>query len=181
MTRIIAGKYKGQRIEVPKSGVRPTTDRVREAIFSALDSRIANWQEEHVLDVFAGSGGLGIEALSRGARSATFLEKDRHTAEILAKNLAKVGAQGEVVLGAADKFQTQQKFTLVFLDPPFAIEDAYLTLLLNQFASSIELGALVLVERGKENSFQWPAGYTQVFERGYGDSLIFLAERKESQ
>lgn len=181
MTRIISGKYKGQRIDVPKSGVRPTTDRVREAIFSALDSRIVNWQDQDVLDVFAGSGGLGIEALSRGARSATFLEKDRHTADTLVKNLAKVGANGEVVLGAADRFKPQRSFTLVFLDPPFAIDDEYLTLLLNSFAPNIALGALVLVERGKVNRFQWPVGYIQVFERGYGDSLIFLAERKDSR
>jgi 16S rRNA (guanine966-N2)-methyltransferase len=166
MTRIIAGKFKGQRIEVPKSGVRPTTDRVREAIFSALDSRISSWQEQVVLDVFAGSGGLGIEALSRGATKAVFLEKDRITSEILKKNLTKLGANAEVILGPADKYQPSQNFTLVFLDPPFAIDDSYLFDLLTGLRTSVMTGALVLVERGKGNNFRWPIGYREIFQRG---------------
>lgn len=179
MTRIIAGKFKGQRLQVPQQGVRPTTDRVREAIFSSIDSRINNWDEQVVLDIFAGSGGLGIEALSRGAKSATFLEKDRRTAQILSSNLAKLGANGTVVIGAADMFLPSQKYSLVFLDPPFAIADTYLMELLSKLAPHLEPFALVMVERGKQHNFSWPTGYSQLLQRGYGDSLVFLAERKD--
>lgn len=179
MTRIIAGKFKGQRIQVPQQGVRPTTDRVREAIFSAIDSRLENWNDQIVLDIFAGSGGLGIEALSRGAKSATFLEKDRRTAQILSSNLVKLGANGTVVIGAADLFVPSQKYSLVFLDPPFAIDDTYLMELLAQLAPHLEPLAMVMVERGKQHNFSWPAGYSQLLQRGYGDSLVFLAERKD--
>lgn len=179
MTRIIAGKYKGQRIEVPQHGVRPTTDRVREAIFSALAARLDSWEDQVVLDIFAGSGGLGIEALSRGAVAATFLEKDRRNAEVISANLKKVGAAGRVVVGAADQFAPTEQYSLVFLDPPFAIDDQYLISLLTNLASAVRPGGLVLVERGKQHKFSWPAGYSQLLERGYGDSLIFLAERQD--
>lgn len=179
MTRIIAGKYKGHRISVPQQGVRPTTDRVREAIFNAIDARLTSWSAQNVLDVFAGSGALGMESLSRGANTATFLEKDRNTAAVISKNLAKLGAVGNVVIGAADQFRPTQKYSLVFLDPPFAIADSYLIDLLTQFAPNIEPGGLVLVERGKQHEFSWPTGYSPILERGYGDSLIFLAERQD--
>lgn len=75
MTRIISGLVGGRRIEVPKSGVRPTTDRVRESLFSALDSRIQNWNQIQVLDLFAGSGALGIEALSAAQQRPLLLSK----------------------------------------------------------------------------------------------------------
>jgi 16S rRNA (guanine966-N2)-methyltransferase len=179
MTRIIAGQFKGQRISVPQQGVRPTTDRVREAIFSALDARLPTWSNLNVLDIFAGSGALGMEALSRGAASATFLEKDRANATVITANLKKLGAVGDVVVTAADAYQPTKVFSLVFLDPPFAIADSYLGELLTQLAPNIAPGALVLVERGKQHVFQWPIGYLQLLERGYGDSLIFLAERQD--
>jgi 16S rRNA (guanine966-N2)-methyltransferase len=179
MTRIIAGQYKGQRISVPQRGVRPTTDRVREAIFSALNARLLSWPEITVLDIFAGSGALGMEALSRGAASATFLEKDRENAAVISANLKKLGAVGEVIVTPAHNFQSSSWYSLVFLDPPFAIEDTYLIELLANLTKNISIGGLVLVERGKQHSFSWPIGYSQVLERGYGDSLIFLAERKD--
>ena len=181
MTRIIAGKFKGQRIAVPQQGVRPTTDRVREAILNALDARLDSWQEQNVLDIFAGSGALGMESLSRGARAATFLEKDRNTAAVINQNLQKIGATGKVIVGAADMFRPTEQYSLVFLDPPFAIADTYLIELLTQFAPNIDIGGLVLVERGKQHEFSWPAGYSQILERGYGDSLIFLAERQDAR
>jgi 16S rRNA (guanine966-N2)-methyltransferase len=179
MTRIIAGRYKGQRITVPPHGVRPTTDRVREAIFSALNARLSTWQEITVLDIFAGSGALGMEALSRGAASATFLEKDRENAAVISANLKKLGAVGEVIVTPAHNYQSNQMYSLVFLDPPFAIEDTYLIELLTKLAKNIAAGGLVLVERGKQHSFSWPTGYAQILERGYGDSLVFLAERRD--
>ena len=110
MTRIIAGKFKGQRIAVPQQGVRPTTDRVREAIFNVLDARLDSWQEQNVLDIFAGSGALGMESLSRGARAATFLEKDRNTAAVINQNLQKIGATGKVIVGAADMFRPTEQY-----------------------------------------------------------------------
>ena len=102
MTRIIAGSAGGRRLAVPPAGTRPTSDRVREALFSALDSewrtRGIGWPEVRVLDLYAGSGALGLEALSRGASQAVLVERSRAAAGILRTNVATVDLPGAVVL-----------------------------------------------------------------------------------
>lgn len=102
MTRIIAGRAGGRRLQVPKRGTRPTTDRVREAIFSTLDSQLlaegSDWHRLEVLDLFAGSGALGLEALSRGAASAVFVERAADAVRILSANIAAVDLPGATVL-----------------------------------------------------------------------------------
>lgn len=118
--RVVAGSAGGIQLEVPKSGVRPTMDRVKAAIFSSLGDKIIG---AHVLDLFAGSGALGIEALSRGAASALFVEQDRQSSAAIEKNLAKTRVNGRVrrqdAFAFLRQFDSPQKFDLVFADPPY--------------------------------------------------------------
>lgn len=124
--RVIAGKYKGRRLEtVPDNSVRPATDKVKGAIFNVLQSRV-DWTSARVLDLYAGSGSVGIEALSRGAQSCIFVEHNRNALRFLKSNISSIGADGEsnVVFGDADKFieSTRVKFSVVFADPPYALD-----------------------------------------------------------
>ena len=118
--RVIAGSAGGVRLAVPKRGVRPTMDRVKAAIFSSLGDAIVG---ARVLDLFAGSGALGIEALSRGAASAVFVEDDRQSAEAIQKNLAKTKLNGRVrhqdVFDFLRQVSTAEKFQIIFADPPY--------------------------------------------------------------
>ena len=118
--RVIAGSAGGIQLEVPKRGVRPTMDRVKAAIFSSLACEIAG---AHVLDLFAGSGALGIEALSRGATFALFVEQDRQSVDTIKKNLARARLEGSVRQQDTFDFLRQlnstRKFDLIFADPPY--------------------------------------------------------------
>lgn len=118
--RVIAGSAGGIRLAVPKSGVRPTMDRVKAAIFSSLGDTIT---DARVLDLFAGSGALGIEALSRGAASVLFVEEDRKLTEAIEKNLAKTKLDGRVrrqeVFEFLQRSSRTERFQIIFADPPY--------------------------------------------------------------
>jgi 16S rRNA (guanine966-N2)-methyltransferase len=118
--RVIAGSAGGVHLAVPKRGVRPTMDRVKAAIFSSLGEAIIG---ARVLDLFAGSGALGIEALSRGAASAVFVEEDQQAAEVLGKNLARTKLKGRIRHQAVFDFLRQssnlEKFQIILADPPY--------------------------------------------------------------
>jgi 16S rRNA (guanine966-N2)-methyltransferase len=118
--RVIAGSAGGIRLAVPKRGVRPTMDRVKAAIFSSLGDAVLGTR---VLDLFAGSGALGIEALSRGASSVVFVESDRQSVEIIERNLAKTKLKGQVrqqdVFDFLRYASGAQMFEVVFADPPY--------------------------------------------------------------
>ncbi len=118
--RVIAGSAGGIRLAVPKRGVRPTMDRVKAAIFSSLGDSVAGAQ---VLDLFAGSGALGIEALSRGAASAMFVEEDRQSAEMIERNLAKTKLKGRVrqqdVFDFLRRGPDAERVQIIFADPPY--------------------------------------------------------------
>ena len=124
--RIVAGTLRGRPIEAPKGqGTRPTVDRVREALFSSLYSLRGGFEGAVVLDAFAGSGALGIEALSRGARQAVFYESDKAAANVVKRNLASLGIEALVVqrdVLAAPPTMQDPPFDLVFLDPPYAYD-----------------------------------------------------------
>ena len=118
--RVIAGSAGGFHLAVPKSGVRPTMDRVKAAIFSSLGDAIPG---EKILDLFAGSGALGIEALSRGAASAVFVEEDRQSIVVIEKNLAKTKLKGRVrqenVFEFLRRSAGKETFKIIFADPPY--------------------------------------------------------------
>jgi 16S rRNA (guanine966-N2)-methyltransferase len=118
--RVIAGRAGGIRLAVPKSGVRPTMDRVKAAIFSSLSESVIG---AHVLDLFAGSGGLGIEALSRGAKSAIFVEEDRQSIAAIENNLKTAKFPGQVrqqdVFAFLKHARFAARFDIIFADPPY--------------------------------------------------------------
>jgi 16S rRNA (guanine966-N2)-methyltransferase len=119
--RVIAGKWRGRPIEAPPGlATRPTADRVRETLFSMLASRLGTFEDLRVADLFAGSGALGLEALSRGAASATFVENDAAAAAAIRRNAEKLGASIQVLGGSALALLRSEPFDLVFADPPYS-------------------------------------------------------------
>ncbi len=121
--RIIAGEWRGRRLETPTGqATRPTADRVRETLFSMLTSRLGSFEDLRVADLFAGSGALGLEALSRGAASATFVESSPDAAATIHRNCDKFGAMDrvEILGGSALALGRHGPFDLIFADPPYA-------------------------------------------------------------
>ncbi len=185
MTRIIAGTARGRRLAVPATDTRPTTDRVREALFSALDSELAasgrSWSEVRVLDLFAGSGALGLEALSRGAASAILVEKSRSSAGVIEANAVAVGTSGARVL-TRDARQVaslpvpEGGVDLCFVDPPYEWPASDVRDLLTGLfdAGWLASEAIVVVERGaKEGTNPLPRSWPEPRRRPYGDTVLW--------
>jgi 16S rRNA (guanine966-N2)-methyltransferase len=119
--RIIAGKWRGRPLEAPPGlETRPTADRVRETLFNMLASRLGSFEQLRVADLFAGSGALGFEAISRGARHASFVERDPNAIAAIRRNAEKLGADVEIFSGSALSLPRAEPFDLVFADPPYA-------------------------------------------------------------
>jgi 16S rRNA (guanine966-N2)-methyltransferase len=119
--RIISGAWRGRTLEAPPGlATRPTADRVREALFSMLVSRLGSFEDLRVADLFAGSGALGFEAVSRGAAHATFVESSAATAAVIHRNAAKLGADVTILGGSAMALPHSEPFDLIFADPPYA-------------------------------------------------------------
>lgn len=192
MTRIIAGRLGGRRLETPRgAGTRPTSDRVREALFAALEhqDRLAG---AAVLDLYAGSGALGLEAISRGARIAVFVESDRTALAVLRRNAAvaatappsggdpAVDVRGEPVERVLVR-GTEQAYDLVLADPPYGLgEDALADVLALLPRHGWLAGeALVVVERSSRSPEpRWPTGLALADERRYGETRLWWAERR---
>lgn len=180
--RIIAGEAKGRKLRTLKGNeTRPTSDRVREALFSSLGDRVIG---ASVLDLYAGSGALGIEALSRGAATATFVEGSDKAADVIRKNLEETRVRGdsEVLNLTVERFfdSAPVRFDLVLVDPPYALgipADA-LRLLLSGYLSD---DALVVVEVSSRIDAQPPPGYQVTSEKRYGDTtLVFMKPMEAS-
>ena len=176
--RVIAGRAKGHRLAGPPSrATRPTSDLVRGAIFSALDSMGADLSR--VLDLYAGSGALGIEALSRGAQRCDFVERDARACASIRQNLSKTGfeGQGEVLCLPVERAlpRLSGPYTLVLADPPYALE-ATATLELLAERGLVEAGrsTLVLEHSSREEAPERLAGLTQVKTLRHGDSAVSL-------
>jgi len=153
--RIIAGEWRGRRLRLPaNTAARPTPDRVRETLFNWLSSTI---DAAHCLDLYAGSGALGLEALSRGAAAVQFVESDPRLAASLEQHLHELGGKGQVARSTAEQFlaTNQARFDIVFLDPPF---DTALEPILQQLAAALRPGALVYVERDRKQGLPMPTG-----------------------
>ena len=162
---------------MPANGTRPTTDRVRESLFNVLQARM-DLGGIAVLDLYAGSGALGLEALSRGASSALLVESDRRAAAVIESNIAALGARGAVLRRSpVDKVvqSTGRPVDLVFADPPYevdarAIERVLVALLANGW---VRPGALAVIERAAGGpAIVWPDGWEAEEERRYGDTRL---------
>jgi 16S rRNA (guanine966-N2)-methyltransferase len=184
--RIIAGEAGGRRLAVPPGErVRPTSDRVKESVFSALGpGRLVG---ARVLDLYAGSGALGLEALSRGAAEALLVDRDPAALRAIRTNidtlgfadraLLRAGAVKTVLAGPAPA----DPFDLALLDPPYDTPAPELEEVLDQLGSGGWLGAdaTMVVERSADSpSLGWPAGWGSTWERCYGDTLVLFAQRK---
>ncbi|HZX02341.1 16S rRNA (guanine(966)-N(2))-methyltransferase RsmD [Kribbella sp.] len=184
MTRIVGGAAGGRRIDVPAgSGTRPTADRVREALFSSLESEFGSFDGLAVLDLYAGSGAIGLEALSRGAARAVLVESDRRAAEVIAANIKAVGLPGATLLTRPVEKITAGDvpavFDLVFADPPYKLETAELQDVLTGLAAHGWLAedAVLVVERGKREPWEWPEGFAALRDRKYGEARLWYGHR----
>jgi 16S rRNA (guanine966-N2)-methyltransferase len=175
--RVIAGRLGGRRLKAPPGRVtRPTSDRVREALFSMLGEVTGAC----VLDLFAGSGALGIEALSRGARRAVFVERDGAAARVLEENLAALGIDSETgELRRSESAQAlrsaradKETYDLVFIDPPYGQARAWALELEAQLPALLEPGARVVIESDRREPLQLEMGVER--QRRYGDTTITI-------
>jgi 16S rRNA (guanine966-N2)-methyltransferase len=182
--RVIAGCLRGRRLRVPSAGVRPTADRVREALFA----RLGDLEGARVLDLYAGSGALGIEALSRGAVSAVFVERASAVAAVLRGNLhvLELECRSELIRGDAPGrvrrlAEAGRRFDLVFVDPPYARRDE-LERALRAIATSgiLAPGARVVVETARGIELPAVSGLELLDERRYGDTVIHRLVGREA-
>ncbi|WP_368499198.1 16S rRNA (guanine(966)-N(2))-methyltransferase RsmD [Herbiconiux sp. A18JL235] len=196
MTRIIGGAAGSLTLSVPRSGTRPTSDRVREAIFSALDAR-GGLDGLRVLDLYAGSGALGLEALSRGAASVTLVERNAGAARVARQNAATVeravrstgaaaaDAPPARVVVAAQAVQQFLRglpvvpgagFDVVFLDPPYELDETELAADLELLVPLLDPDAVVLVERSSRSPEpRWPGGLALDRTKAYGETVLWWA------
>jgi 16S rRNA (guanine966-N2)-methyltransferase len=188
--RIIAGRHRGRSLKAPLGpAVRPTSDRAREALFDILaHGRFADrpvFEEARVLDAFAGTGAFGLEALSRGAARATFIEKDRAALAVLRANLAALGETRNATVLPSDALRpppAPAPVALAFLDPPYGEDLAAPALTALAAARWFAPGALVVVEVASRRRFTPPAGFTALEERRYGAArLVFLRFQGEEE
>jgi 16S rRNA (guanine966-N2)-methyltransferase len=182
--RVIAGSARGRRLVVPEgTDVRPTKDMVREAVFSALAARGALVHAE-VLDLYAGSGALGIEALSRGAAGCVFVERDRTAAAVIAENLATLAFTdvARVVRGDARAFLASAPragpFDLVFADPPYSAPEDEVAASLGALAGAglVAADGRVVLERPTGSEITPPPELRATWERTFGDTLVVFLE-----
>lgn len=181
MTRVVAGTAGGRRLAIPPgSATRPTSERVREAMFSTLTTLLGGWKDVAVLDLYAGSGALGLEALSRGAARCTFVESDRRAIAVLEANVASTGLGAAIVtrldVRSAVSARARTPVDLVLLDPPYALAQHDLLDVLTRLVVNGWLAddAVVVVERPtREPPPVWPAGLVLDRERRYGDTRLW--------
>ena len=180
MTRIVAGRAGGRLLTVPPRGTRPTSDRVREALFSRLEHLDAI-EDGVVLDLYAGSGALGLEAASRGARSVTLVDASARAAEVCRRNVRAVGLPGVVVV--AEKARTYldrrapDPVHLALVDPPYDVTEPDLAHVLAALVPHLHEAAVVVVERSSRSPEPtWPPGLAPTDRRRYGETVLWFAE-----
>ncbi|MEU1387474.1 MULTISPECIES: 16S rRNA (guanine(966)-N(2))-methyltransferase RsmD [unclassified Nonomuraea] len=180
MTRIIAGSAGGRRLAVPPGrGTRPTSDRAREGIFLTLDS-LYGLREARVLDLYAGSGAVGLESLSRGAAHALLVESDAKAIRTIRANIQSLGLEGAEL--AADKVERvlarppEEPYDIVFADPPYALGDGEVTRVLELLRDNgwlMDQGLVAFERETRGKSLMWPEGYVEERVRRYGEASVW--------
>jgi 16S rRNA (guanine966-N2)-methyltransferase len=182
MTRVIAGEAGGRRLAVPSgSTTRPTSDRAREGLFASLLSELGTFDGKRVLDLYAGSGAIGLEALSRGAERVLLVESDARAATVIKANVAAVALPGATV--AVDRVERLLSrpsaltggYDVVVADPPYALDEAAVTRVLTLLEGGwLADGALVVIERATRSvPPDWPPGYLPSKSRRYGEATFW--------
>ncbi|MCM6773808.1 16S rRNA (guanine(966)-N(2))-methyltransferase RsmD [Nocardia sp. CDC159] len=181
MTRIVAGIAGGRRLRVPPAGTRPTSDRVREALFNLVAARL-DLDGVRVLDLYAGSGALGLEALSRGASHALLVESDRKAAAVVRSNIADLGLPGaelrQTAVASVLAGAPGDRYDLVFSDPPYALDTAEVAADLKALVGNgwLHEDALIVVERSARSpETPWPPAFSPLKARVYGETRLDLA------
>jgi 16S rRNA (guanine966-N2)-methyltransferase len=188
MTRIVAGIAGGRRLAVPRGqATRPTSDRAREGLFSTVDSMLGSLRGARVADLFAGSGAVGFEALSRGAAHVLFVERDPAAVRTVRSNAAALGLPGAHVVAApvARVLATtpDAPYDVVFLDPPYAMTDDELRGLLAALRDNrwLAADAVVVIERpARGGEFNWPEGFAAARARRYGEATLWYGRPRTS-
>jgi 16S rRNA (guanine966-N2)-methyltransferase len=187
MTRIIAGTARGRRIAVPDGRTtRPTSDRAREGLFSALTSALGGLDGLRVLDLYAGSGAVGLEALSRGADAALLVESDRAAARVVRANLDALGLpNGRISTDRVERLAAtpcpDAPYDVAFLDPPYATPEAELAAVLTALSANgwLSDAALIAVERASRGpEWTWPEGFGALRSRAYGEGTVWYGRRR---
>lgn len=176
--RVIAGQFKGRVLKAPKRAVtRPTTDRAKEGIFNSINSD-GGIEDATVVDLFSGSGSLGIEALSRGAASVTFVDHDSDAIKTIQKNIEQLGIDNYKLQKSDVKsfVSRMEKVDFVFLDPPFAISDEDWSEILSKLNTD-----RIVAESDRDISALFPPEYPVQKLREYGDSVVMFASRVEEE
>jgi len=181
VTRIIGGTAGGRRLRTPPGeATRPTSDRVREALFSALESQLGSLSGLRFLDLYAGSGAVGLEARSRGAASVTAVESDRRTARLVTQNAALVGLDGVDVLAQpvlrSVAATTRAPYDVVFADPPYPTGNDEVEAVLSSLREHgwVAEDSLVVVERSARTPEPaWPDGWERLRVREYGETVLW--------
>lgn len=181
MTRIVAGSAGGRTLAVPPRGTRPTSERVREALFSRLE-HVVGLDGARVLDLYAGSGALGLEAASRGAQGVVLVEHDRAAAQVCRANAASTGLaeRVRVVVDRVERYldSATDRFDLVLVDPPYAVDGVGLDVVLARAAGLLAEDGWLVVERSTRSPGpSWPAGLIAESDRRYGETHLWFAHR----
>lgn len=185
--RIVAGRFRGAQIEAAKGTVtRPTSDRVRQALFNVLEhgSAEVNFEGARVLDLFAGSGALGLEALSRGARFCLFVEDAAEARAAIRRNVEALALTGATKIWRRDATKlgpagTMQGFDLIFCDPPYGKGLGSKALVAAAQGGWIGPGAIAVHEERADADIAWPPEFEEIDRRRYGDTLIAIATSRE--
>ena len=183
MARVIAGEAGGRRLAVPDGrNTRPTSDRAREGLFATIVSLTGGLDGARVLDLYAGSGAVGLEALSRGAEHVLLVESGARAARVIRDNVEAIGLPGaEVVTDRVERVLARapaEKYDVVFADPPYALPGDEVSAMLQALETNgwLAPGALVIVERAtRSGPVSWPAGFEPDRARRYGEATIWYA------
>jgi 16S rRNA (guanine966-N2)-methyltransferase len=182
--RIVAGRAKGRRLTPPAAGTRPTSDRAREAMFNSL-AALLDLDGTRVLDLFAGTGAVGLEALSRGADEAVFVESDRAATDVLRHNAEAVGLPGARILRSPVAtfldVPADGPYEFVFADPPYELPDEQVAAMLARLGDGGWLAeeAVVVVERSARGAAPaWPECITPGREKRYGAGVLWYGRRR---
>lgn len=177
MTRIIAGEYGGRLLRTPAGArTRPTSDRTREALFASLEAT-HDLDAGPFADLYAGSGAVGLEAVSRGAPAAILVEQNAAAATVIRANIATLGAAARVIVRAVERCCDDGPLNAatVFADPPYALPSGELAATLDALvgAGLCVPGAVVVVERDRRSPWSWPASIEPLRERRYGETALW--------
>ncbi len=174
--RIISGRYKGLQLHTPRGdAIRPTSDRVRETVFSVLGP---SWNAKTVLDLFAGTGAFGLEALSRGAESVTFVDMSNKALTLIRRNLGKIGATAPIYKHRAESFlrhsgKRGDQYDLIFCDPPYESRlSERILALIRENRCLADDGMVIYESRNQSSELPIDTGFTLVREKVVGDTRI---------